>query len=115
MVASAIRGKRGQRLLRDLAVALDAMPNKRLVAKEFVTPTGEVCALGCVGRARGLVMDDLDPTAHEQVGAALDVSRVLVAEIEHVNDEWNWNATPEERWRLMRQWVAEQIIVENKP
>ena len=31
-VASAVRGKRGQRLLRDLLDALDAMPEKRLVA-----------------------------------------------------------------------------------
>ena len=43
-VESAIRGKRGQAFLREMLVALDAMPEKRLIAGELVTPTGEVCA-----------------------------------------------------------------------
>lgn len=39
-VASAIRGKRGQKLLRDLAAALDAMPVKALIADELQTEDG---------------------------------------------------------------------------
>ncbi len=42
-VASAIRGRRGQAVLRDLLAALDAMPEKALVASELETPQGEVC------------------------------------------------------------------------
>lgn len=33
---SAIRGKRGQAFLRELLAALDAMPEKRLIARELV-------------------------------------------------------------------------------
>ena len=35
MVASATRGRRGQKLLTDLLAALDAMPEKALVAKQI--------------------------------------------------------------------------------
>ena len=42
-VASAIRGRRGQRLLRDLLVALDAMPEKELIVHELETASGGMC------------------------------------------------------------------------
>ena len=34
-VASAIRGKRGQKLLKELLTALDSMPKKELIANEL--------------------------------------------------------------------------------
>ena len=46
-VNSAIRGKRGQSLLREMREAMDAMPDKRLVAEQLVCEDG-VCALGTV-------------------------------------------------------------------
>lgn len=42
-VASAIRGKRGQAFLRDLLAALDAMPEKRLIAGTFERDDGDMC------------------------------------------------------------------------
>jgi hypothetical protein len=57
-VARAIRGARGQALLRDLVEALDAMTDKRLLAGGFATD-GEFCALGALGARRGTKMDDL--------------------------------------------------------
>lgn len=36
MLASAIRGRRGQGFLRDLAEAMDAMPEKRLIAHDLI-------------------------------------------------------------------------------
>ena len=41
-VAAAIRGKRGQRALRELVVALDAMPAKRLIT-DALEIDGEYC------------------------------------------------------------------------
>ncbi len=35
MVSSAVRGKRGQQFLKDLAVALDEMHEKKLIVKEL--------------------------------------------------------------------------------
>lgn len=43
-VASAIRGKRGQAFLRELVAALDAMPEKRLIANDL-EQAGNVCAI----------------------------------------------------------------------
>ena len=46
-VKRSIEGKRGQSVLRDLRAALLALPEKRLIAGDFATPDGEVCAVGC--------------------------------------------------------------------
>ncbi len=146
-VASATRGKRGQKLLRDMLAALDAMPEKRLVSgvlevssevdernaqkwadlfkdpdaanryrEHYVAtrPTsfkeGDVCALGALGRVRGLDMTGLDPEQPEGVAAAFDIAEPLAREIVYMNDEGTYPIeTPEERWTRMRAWVASQI------
>ena len=41
-VKSAIRGQRGQAFLRELLAALDAIPDKRLIAEELVDAQGAV-------------------------------------------------------------------------
>lgn len=109
-LASAIRGKRGQAFLRDLVIALDAMPEKRLIANELDCADG-VCALGSVGRKRGLDMSALDPVDGRTIAQMLDVAEPLVREIEYMNDEYNHFITPEERWSFMRTW-AESLIKE---
>ena len=145
-VRSATRGKRGQKLLRDLLAALDAMPEKRLVTdtleisaeadekhaqswvKLFNDPSaadryrehhvktrhseyrnGDVCALGALGRVRGLDMSGLDPDEPEGVAAAFDIASPLAREIVYLNDECGYRETPEQRWERMRAWVASQI------
>lgn len=105
-VASAMRGKRGQKFLRELLAALDAMPEKKLIAHEL-EEKGEVCALGAVCRAKGIDPTTLEPTEHEAIGAALDISPKLVQEVEYINDDWGDDA--ELRWRKVRKWVAENI------
>jgi len=119
-VASATRGRRGQKLLTELLAALDAMPDKALIAHELETMEGDVCALGALGKVRGIDMKQLDPDEPEQVAAAFDVAPQLVQEIVWMNDDecnyW-WNETtkqseritPEKRWVRMRAWVAKQI------
>lgn len=115
-VASAIRGKRGQRLLIDLVQALDAMPEKVLIAEKLIDhEDGDaVCALGAVGVKRGLVMDKLDPEESETVAEAFDIAEQLACEITYVNDEgghhyWRRDETPEERWRRVRAWAVRHI------
>lgn len=108
-VTKAIGGKRGQAFLREMLAVLDAMENKRLISDDLVAG-GEVCAIGAVGRARGIDMRGMDPADSDRVGAAFGIARVMVAEIVYENDEAVWYAeAPEERWERMRQWVAEQI------
>lgn len=119
-VASATRGKRGQGLLTDLLAALDAMPVKALVPHELETADGGVCALGALGKARGMDMSQIDPNEPDEVAAAFGVAGPLVQEIVYMNDEQNdskWDEitkrhvdiSPEERWIRMRAWVASQI------
>jgi hypothetical protein len=119
-VASAIRGKRGQALLRDLLAALDAMPEKRLIAGYFVREDGCACALGVLGQARGIDVAALNPSDLDdgadraQVAKAFGLSEALAAEIMFVNDDdgiWT-SLTDEQRWRDVREWVASQIVGE---
>ena len=105
-VASAIRGKRGQRCLSELLSALDAMPDKTLITEELETTEGEVCALGALGRSRGIDMRDLDPGDPESIAEAFNIAPQLAQEIVYLNDEGGGYETPEHRWERMRKWVA---------
>ena len=109
----AIKGARGQAMLRELAEALDAMPVKRLFAGSFASPTGEFCTLGVLGAKRGATMDDLGDSDHcdaDRVGKRFGIAMSMAAEIMYVNDEEGHDAeTPEQRWTRVRAWVAEQL------
>jgi len=116
-VASAVRGKRGQKLLRDLGEALDVMPEKRLIKNELEV-SGEVCALGQLGRARGMDLSNVDPEDAETVASKFDIATCLAQEIVFINDEAGGGRyidnkwlpeTPEERWTRVRAWVARQV------
>lgn len=109
-VASAIRGRRGQKLLVDLKAALESMEDKRLWPGELLSPDGEMCALGVLGVARGLKIDEIDPDEPEQVAAAFDIAPQLAQEVVFENDEaFGWHELPEQRWLRMLRWVESNI------
>ncbi len=111
-VASAIRGKRGQKFLTDLLQALDSLPEKRLIADDLEDEDGEVCAIGALGKARGLDMSQIDPEEPEDVASAFGIAHQLAQEVAWMNDE-NYNReTPEERFIGMRKWIASLILTE---
>jgi hypothetical protein len=104
-----------------------------LVAKDgTVAAMGDVCALGALGKARGMKgLEDLDPEEPEDVAAAFGTNDYIIREIVYHNDEmfaseWvpgkktdsGWvdgysrPITPEERWQKMRDWIASKIIIE---
>lgn len=108
-VASAIKGKRGQAFLREMLTALDALPEKRLIAGEL-EHKGEVCAIGSVGKLRSLDMDQLDSGEPDQVAAAFGVSEALVKEIAFINDDdFGYRDSPEDRFSMVRRWVVQNI------
>jgi hypothetical protein len=111
-VASAVRGRRGQKLLREMADALDAMGPKRLISGDLLRD-GEVCALGAVMQARQIQADVIDPYDFETVAEKLDVADALVREVAFVNDEawqtYDRRETPEQRWIKVREWVRQQL------
>jgi hypothetical protein len=86
-VNSAIKGKRGQAILKEMLAALDAMPIKRLGKDELVTADGDYCALGVVGNARGIDMESIDPEDSEWVAQTFGIAKALAKEIMWMNDE----------------------------
>lgn len=109
-VASAIRGKRGQAFLQEMLTALDSLPEKRLIGEEL-EKDGEVCALGAVGKVRGIDMSTVDPEDYDAVAETFGIPHALAREIMFVNDESLWwkEATPEKRFETVRNWVAKQL------
>jgi hypothetical protein len=104
-VKSAIRGKKGQTFLKEMLAALEALPQKRLVANALqegewnegetkIVPVkdGDVCAFGAVGRARGISMpaswvdDDPEDMTYD-VQRLFGTTDALSREIMYVNDE----------------------------
>lgn len=108
-VNSAIKGQRGQTLLKEMAIALDAMPVKRLITDELISKNGEVCALGAVAKHKCLKVEGIDPEDSEVVALTFNIAGALAREIAYMNDDY-WGETPEKRWSRMRAWVDENLI-----
>lgn len=114
-VASAIRGARGQAFLREMAAAMDAMPEKILIDEEL-EKDGQVCALGAVGKARGIQMADIDPDDREAVAKTFGIARALASEIMYENDDCDYvfgesrRETPAEKWQRLRHWIDKHLL-----
>ena len=139
-VKSAIRGARGQVVLRELIAALDALPEKRLAADSLVNEEGQFCTLGALGHARGLDLSAIDPDDRAAVAKAFGIAEAMAAEIMYENDEcaaenyvpmrveicgpmrhfdkrfvthYELNTRSEEqRWRAMRAWAVSNLLPE---
>lgn len=108
-VASSIRGTRGQAFLREMLAEMDALPLPRLVAHSLERGA-DVCAIGTVGRARGMDLGALEPEEVQHVAQAFGVAWALAAEIQFINDEGTYRPeTPEQRFGRVRVWVVSQI------
>jgi hypothetical protein len=110
-VDRAIKGKRGQSFLKELAKALDEMPEKRLIRNELISEAG-VCAIGSFCKAHGLDVSKVDECDPQEVGDLVGIARPLAAEIAYLNDDHEnyrfYQETPEQRWSRMREWVRDQ-------
>jgi hypothetical protein len=109
-VNAAIKGKRGQAFLRELIAALDALPEKKLIAHEL-EEAGEFCALGAVGKCRGMDVKNIDPHDPERVAKSFGISTALTREIVFMNDEATYRLeTPDSRWSRMRAWAEGELV-----
>ncbi len=89
-VKAAIRGKRGQVFLHEFRDALDALPDKKLCHHDLQRPDGACCAIGAVGKARGIDMTEMDPDYASESGELskmFNIANAMVREIEYENDE----------------------------
>lgn len=108
-VASAIKGRRGQAFLKEMLAAMDALPEPKLVENEL-EEDGAVCAIGSVGKMRGVDMSKIDPEDYQRVATAFGVSEALAREVMFMNDDGGfWKETEEQRFTRMRKWIADQI------
>jgi len=116
---SAIRGQRGQRLLRDLVAGLDALPAPELSAGALEDKaTGCCCAFGAVRRYRGAAAvplyfdpmeEDLDPPHYAE---PFDVAPALAWAVVDVNEGWSINnneAARRQRWQRVRDWAVGEV------
>ena len=113
-VNSAIKGKQGQAFLKEMLAALDAMPEKKLIAHELELD-GQYCAMGVVGKNRGLDLNTVDAQEAEQVAKLFGLSEAMVREIAFMNDDefcYFCESPEENRWRDMRKWIVENITNE---
>jgi hypothetical protein len=112
-VKRAVRGKRGQKFLSDLATAMDAMPQKRLIAHDLRDGNGEFCAMGVALNKLGIDPEPIDIYDYDTIADHVDVAHCLVQEIEFINDgEYGRHSreTPEQRWSRVRDWVARMLL-----
>jgi hypothetical protein len=116
---SAIRGQRGQRLLRDLVAGLDALPTPELSAGALEDEvTGCCCAFGAVRRYRGAAAvplwfhpmeEDLDPPHFAE---PFDVAPALAWEVVEANEGWsdsNMETARRQRWERVRAWAVRHL------
>jgi hypothetical protein len=117
---SAIRGRRGQRLLRDLIAGLDALPVPELAAGALEDPeTGCLCALGAVRLQRGLEAVPLrfDPTDEDvdwrELAEPFAISETLANAVVAQNEcgsKRNDEQSRRRRWLSVRAWAVGNLI-----
>jgi hypothetical protein len=113
-VKSALRGKRGQAFLYEMLQAMAALPERKLVSGEL-EQEGAVCAIGAVGKARGIDMSKLDPEDYDTVAGTFGIARAMAQEIVYMNDEATYGETDEQRFDRMRQWIESELFDKSEP
>lgn len=110
-VSSAINGKRGQAFLKEMLQALDEMPVKELYSGELEID-GRYCALGVLGKKRGLDLGAIDPQDSTTVAGKFGIADALAREIVWVNDDEDDSSrsmSPHQRYEYVRRWIISQI------
>ena len=109
-VSSALRGAKGQAFLKELDAALDALPEKKLVANEL-EGDGCFCALGAVGKVRGIDLAKIDTYDHESLSKTFGIAPAMAQEIMWINDEaatWRGEDQDAQRWQEVKNWIKEE-------
>ena len=121
---SAIRGQRGQRFLRELVAALDALPTPELSSGALEdAKTGCCCAFGAVRRLRGPENvgiwfhpeeEDMTP---DNLAEPFGVSNTLAWAVVQVNEDMSEDNTEQarrRRWAEVRSWAVRHLQEANQ-
>ena len=82
-----IKGKVGQRELRELEAALLALPEKRLIHGELTNDEGGVCAIAAYAKHKGVDISAFDPEDEsDEVGIAAGMPRLVAWKVVALND-----------------------------
>jgi hypothetical protein len=134
-VRRSIRGKSGQRELRELETALLDLPEKRLIKDALTDEEGGCCAIACYAKHKGVDVSKFDPEYEsDEVGIAAGMPKLVAWSIVALNDitlDTVWEVaegpiqrghgqykggiplvrdmTPEERYVKVLEWVRERI------
>lgn len=130
-----LKGKAGQRELRELKAALLALPEKRLIHGLLTDTDGGVCAIACYAKHKGVDLSEFDPEDEsDEVGIAAGMPRLVAWKVVELNDiqlDTVWEVahgpiqrghgvykggipfirdmTPEERYEKVLAWVQKQL------
>lgn len=130
-----IRGKIGQRELRELEAALLALPDKRLIHGALTDDDGAVCAIAAYAKHKGVDLSKFDPEYDsDEVGIAAGMPALVAWKVVALNDiecDDVWEVadgperrgyglykggiayirpmTPEERYEKVLAWVRSQL------
>lgn len=127
-IENAIKGRRGQDLLRDLRAALLAQPTRELIDGFILEPgTRQTCAIGelavyrhvMAGSTRDEALSALERWTMDaerydegdldtlEMGAALGMVNAMAIEVSYTNDDYT--ETPHERWQRMLHWTESRL------
>lgn len=106
-----LRGKQGQKELRELRAALLALPEKKLLRGELYDDHGGVCAIGAYAKHKGLKLSAFPADEDtDRVGVQGGMPPLVAWKVVEVNDMiLERRLTPEERYTRMLAWVEGKI------
>src|SRR5258708_3710768 len=81
-----IKGKAGQRELREFETALLALTEKRLIRDALTDGTGGLCAIACYAKHKGIDLSAFDLDESDEVGIAAGMPRLVAWEVIALND-----------------------------
>ncbi len=82
-----LRGKAGQKALKEFEAALLALPEKRLIKDALTDESGGVCAIGCYAKYKGVDLSTFDPEDEsDEVGIAAGMPHLVAWRVVALND-----------------------------
>lgn len=133
-VQRALKGRKGQKALRELRDAMLALPEPKLISGRLATEDGHMCAVGVLavhrrvskGERREEVMRELaqlitvDEDGYDydgdgdlktaESGVKVGLTFALAWQLGSVNDSYVRDETDEQRYERVMRWIDEQLL-----